>query len=255
MIRTTEGIILTSMKYGDTSRIVSAYTRDFGKVSLIAKGARGKSSRFGAALEPLAYGQYVFYHKDSRELQLLSQAELLAQFRGMTDDPARCMLGFLAIEYVNRAVHPEDPQRRLFELLLATLRRLDAAAERAENIALRFLLDFCALLGFGISFDACSSCRRPLRERPRRPGILVFDTLSGGFACADCAEAVPGRPVEPALFAALQWIDSAEEDALTRVAFTRSDLDQAMRILHTHAASHIQDLREMRSWSLYKTFA
>ena len=68
----SEGVVLRRIKYSETSLILTFYTKDQGKISLIAKGARNPKSKFVGALEPATYASIVYYHKDSRELQLLS---------------------------------------------------------------------------------------------------------------------------------------------------------------------------------------
>ena len=67
-IVTTEGIVLKTHALGDTSRIVTVYTRDHGLRKFVAKGARKLPSRFGYALEPLSRSRFVYYEKAVREL-------------------------------------------------------------------------------------------------------------------------------------------------------------------------------------------
>ena len=76
-IVTSEGIVLKTHALGDTSRIVTVYTRDHGLRKLVAKGARKTPSRFGYALEPLSRSRLVFYLKADRDLHLLSRAEVV----------------------------------------------------------------------------------------------------------------------------------------------------------------------------------
>src|SRR5258708_37849791 len=87
-IVTTEGIVLKTHALGDTSRIVTAYTRDHGMQKLVAKGARKLPSRFGYALEPLSRSRLVFSWEPDRDLHLLSKADAV--------DPLRSPLRALA---------------------------------------------------------------------------------------------------------------------------------------------------------------
>ncbi|TFB10109.1 DNA repair protein RecO, partial [Candidatus Marinimicrobia bacterium MT.SAG.4] len=70
-----EGIILRRIKYSETSLIVTLYTKEYGKVSLIAKGARNPKSKFVGSLEPGTYVSVVYYHKENRDLQMLSEVD------------------------------------------------------------------------------------------------------------------------------------------------------------------------------------
>ena len=57
MIVQTEGLVLRNFRMSESSKVVIVYTRNFGKVRLVAKGARRPKSKFGASLEPLTWGR------------------------------------------------------------------------------------------------------------------------------------------------------------------------------------------------------
>jgi len=74
---TTEAFVLRSYKLGEQDKIVVLFTRDRGKIRLVAKGARKLKNRFGAALEVLTHIRIIFHEKPNRELQILDRAEIL----------------------------------------------------------------------------------------------------------------------------------------------------------------------------------
>ena len=71
MIVKTDAIVLKSMRFRETSKIVTFYTRRYGKIAAVAKGARETKNKFGAALEPMTGVNLVFYKKEQRDLQLV----------------------------------------------------------------------------------------------------------------------------------------------------------------------------------------
>ena len=73
----TEAVVMKGWKLGETSKILSLFTRDFGKVKVVAKGGRGSKSKFKGCLEPLTHLRIFYYDKRTRDLQLLSQADLI----------------------------------------------------------------------------------------------------------------------------------------------------------------------------------
>ena len=73
-----EAVVVRTYPLGDTSRIAVLYSREFGLVRGVAKGARGPKSRFGAGLEPLSHVDVVLYRKDGRDLDLLSKVDVRA---------------------------------------------------------------------------------------------------------------------------------------------------------------------------------
>ena len=80
MLTKTEAVVLKAVKYRETSKIVTLYTKKFGKINAVAKGAMLTTSKFGASLEPMSYILAVLYKKETREVQFLSQADLIKPF-------------------------------------------------------------------------------------------------------------------------------------------------------------------------------
>ncbi len=177
-----EGIVLRSHALGDTSRIVTVYTRDHGLRKVVAKGARKTPSRFGYALEPLSRSRLVFYHKPDRDLHLLSQAEVLDPVGSRLSDLTRLAHAQAALEIVDRLVWGEEPHPELYDLLRQTLAgcvRAPLAALPAVTLA--FQLQLAGLLGYRPRLDACAGCGGPLS--PRR----LFSAARGGLLCDPCA--------------------------------------------------------------------
>ena len=253
MIVSTDAIVLKSIKFKETSRIVTAYTEQFGKVSLLAKGARGTKPKFGASLQPMSHSHFIFYKKDNRDLQLLSQADLVTEFRQVTENPTKTALGFIMIEIVNAITQGEERQPKLFALLRTSLEMLNGIRQNTGNIGVRFLMDISAAEGFGIDFDNCLECRRSLADADEFRKEYSFDTLSGGFYCPECSGI--GTEISPALFNSLRWIDTAGWDSLDRLTMPPPLFRRALRILHAHIASHHQDMREIRSYALLDAFS
>src|SRR6476661_1237276 len=184
---TTEGIVLKTQALGDTSRIVTVYTRDHGLRKVVAKGARKTPSRFGFALEPLSRSRFVLYLKPDRDLHLLSQAEVLDPLGSRISELTRLAHAQAALEIVDRLVWGEEPHPELYDLLRQTLdgcARAPVAALPAVTLA--FQLQLASLLGYRPRLDACASCGGALS--PRR----LFSAMRGGLMCDACAARDPG---------------------------------------------------------------
>jgi DNA repair protein RecO (recombination protein O) len=181
-IVTSEGIVLKTHALGDTSRIVTAYTREHGLVKFVAKGARKLPSRFGYALEPLSRSRFVFYLKADRDLHLLSKAEVLDALGSRIRDLARLAHAQAALEIVDRLVWGEEPHPRLFALLVQALdgcARAPAAALPAVTLA--FQLQLASELGYRPRLEQCAIDARPVSQR------RAFSPARGGLLCDACA--------------------------------------------------------------------
>jgi DNA repair protein RecO (recombination protein O) len=254
MIEKTEAVVLKSIKYGDTSRIVTLYTREFGKMSIIAKGARAAKSRFGAALDVMSRSDIVLYHKENRELQLLSQADLVQQYRQLISDPSRLMAGFAVLEFTYAAVQGEEAHEELYELLTAALDQLDAAEVSAQIALLRFLIGLAHVLGIGFDMEHCVTCRKLLDSESVLRDRAAFSTSHGGCTCTYCTPKADSFRINTATVVLLQTLQPSAagnggvQDVSHRIT------QEAVQLMHKHLAAHIDGIRRVKSMRMLDVF-
>lgn len=164
MLVTTDAIVLRSRKHGDTSKIVTLYSREYGKVDVIAKGARDIKSKFGGALESFAESCIVFYKKESADatLYLLSKAEPIRSNAKLLEGLDKIEAATAIAELVNRSMHDEEKNQPLFELTSVVLTAMSKSEEEvaAGPLLLYYYLNFAKLLGFAVQFDTLPEDRR-----------------------------------------------------------------------------------------------
>jgi DNA repair protein RecO (recombination protein O) len=181
----SEALVLRVIPFRDTSKIIAVYTEDRGLVSLLAKGVRAARPRHGAALELFAVIDVVYYRRESRELQLLSQAMLLEAHLGLCADPRRYAYGVAVLEFLLRVLSGQEPPGRLYSLTRRTLEVLEEAPSPALACVFRaFQLKAAAFLGHRPELYACVECGRELGPSDGEP---LFSPLRGGTVCGGCA--------------------------------------------------------------------
>jgi DNA repair protein RecO (recombination protein O) len=122
--RETEAIILRTYPLKEADKIVSAFTRSFGKLRGVARGARKPKSRYGAALEPLSYVRLWLFEKETADLLSVDNAELIQSFfDAQRDYAAGVALAHLA-EVTDQIMPERQPQDAFFRLLLAALEEI-----------------------------------------------------------------------------------------------------------------------------------
>jgi DNA repair protein RecO (recombination protein O) len=178
----TSAIVLATLRYSETSKIVRLATRDYGVQSAIAKGALRPKSRFGAALQLLSEGQALLHMKEHRELHLLTAFDVRRLHVGLASDLERyaiaCALAEVMLRFAPPDAHPES-----FELLRHALGELETTAQvNVEAMGLRLLWQLVSVLGFAPSVEACVLDGAPLASGP-----LPFSTRDGGALCSTCA--------------------------------------------------------------------
>lgn len=181
-LKKTEAIVLKSQRQGETSKILTLYTRAFGKIKIMAKGARSCKSRFGGSLELLNYISIIFYEKETRELQFLSQADIIETFPGINKNLEKTALAMIACELVNRLEIGVAPNPLLFKLLLETLRGINDSNEKPFNCLRAFQVRLFKILGFKPNLNYCLYCKS------QKEGEVIFDIVRGGYVCEFCPQ-------------------------------------------------------------------
>lgn len=145
----SNAVVLKGMRFGDSSRIVTLFTREHGKISAIAKGVRKFRSNASGTLEAMNYISVVYYHKDNRELQTITAAEFVKSFSGLTESMERLQAGFKVIEILNKSVLSNEHNHELFDLLVSVLSALSESSCNQDCIVLCFQLRLAEILGIG----------------------------------------------------------------------------------------------------------
>jgi DNA repair protein RecO (recombination protein O) len=182
----TPAIVLSSLRYSETSKIVRLATREHGVQSAIAKGALRPRSRFGAALQSMSEGQARLLTKDHRELHILASFDLLRLHVGLAADLERYATASALAEVMLRFA-PADAHPESYDLLRDGLGVLEIAPPaELEALGFRVLWQLVCSLGFAPALDAC------VRDGMLLPpeGGLAFSTREGGALCSACAAAL-----------------------------------------------------------------
>ena len=179
----TQAIVLRVRRMGETSKLVTLYTEEHGKVKVVAKGARKPKSKFGAGLELMTEIQVVFYRRDDRDLQTLSDCDVTRSHPGLLRVLQRLSYGSAVCELVDRlTIEGEGKNGRLYRCLAGVLDGLEEVrAPQAESLFLYFQLRVAEALGYRPELGHCVSCLSPMDGRP-----LWFSPALGGGLCPRC---------------------------------------------------------------------
>lgn len=229
-----EAIVLGSVDYGESDRIVTLFTRGQGKVGAFARGARASRKRFAGALEPFTELE-VRLRAGRGDLLRLESCSIRDAFLGLRGSLEGIVYAGHAAELCRELTREREPHEGLYELLPGYLRAL-AAGKATPDDLLAFELQVLGEAGFAPRLDACARCGgdvlagRPAgaseeggipavrdahdgggsKERRGAPGArCAFDPAQGGLLCPRCAGGSPQgrlvlRPDDLAALRALQ---------------------------------------------------
>lgn len=178
-------IVLRLVEFSETSLVVTLFTREFGKIGALAKGARRPKSAFEGALDLLSLCRVVFLHKSSDALDLLTEAKLQRRFRAASRDLTRLYAGYYVAELLDELTHLGDPHPDLFDAAEQALAELDGEGDVAA-VLLRLEMTALRILGHLPSLSTCVGCDSPVELE----GRVAFGMLEGGVLCPACR---PGK--------------------------------------------------------------
>jgi DNA repair protein RecO (recombination protein O) len=152
----TAALVIRLADFSETSRVVTLFTRDFGKVAAIAKGAKRLKGPFEAALDLLAACQIVFIRKSTSGLDILTEAQLTQRFRPSGRDLVRLYGGYYVAELLDALTEEHDPHPELFDEAVAALELLSGDGDAVLAIT-RFEVAVLREIGQLPSFENASS--------------------------------------------------------------------------------------------------
>ena len=170
----SEGVVLRRIKYGETSLIATLYTKSSGKISLIAKGARKPKSKFVGSLEPATHSSVIYYQKDSRDIQVLSEIEIINANQYISENLRKSAVAMAIVGIVDSVMSGIESNEEIFELLSKTLSALN---NTDYDVALLwfFEINLLQLLGFGI--DVHSPEGLSSGEKLKGEPLAVFEKI------------------------------------------------------------------------------
>ena len=177
----TTAIVLKTVGFSETSCVVTLLTRDFGKISALAKGAFRRKSPFEGALDVLACCRVVFLRKSLDSLDLLTEAKLLRRFRSSSRDLSRWYASLYVVELITSFTEQGESQPELYDLVNSTIESLDHDGV-VPTCLLQFELRLLTILGQNPGLSRCVDCDRILEPQARLP----FSYLLGGALCSRC---------------------------------------------------------------------
>ena len=234
----TDALVIRLADWSESSRVVTLFTRDFGKISVIAKGAKRLRSAFEAGLDLLSECRIVFLRKSSSSLDILTESQLQSRFTPAEGSLSALYGGYYLAELLGGLTEEYDPHPELYEVAVETLHRL--MAETDINLAItRFELVLLREIGQLPEFDACLVCDRPLTEGT----TFSYWVSQGGLICADCRKPeYEHKPIQPGTIYVLKRLSSLDPTHTRHLVPTPEQFRQ-LRQITTAAICHLLERR------------
>ncbi|MDY6824823.1 MAG: DNA repair protein RecO [Thermodesulfobacteriota bacterium] len=247
------GIILRRIDYGDYDLIIDFLTREYGKVTAIAKNAKKSKKRFAGILELFARLDGVYVSpKRGTGLPLLKEATLSDPYVNIRSNMEKTAYAGVWCEMINRWVEAGGRQAGLFELLDFALSALDRGAIHREVLSILFQSRFLSLAGMAPGLIRCSRCRCDLESIPG-PEVNL-DIAGGGIVCKNCHQQLKtgtyGLVLSKGTVKQIAWLRDGDLSKAGRMYFSGKNraegLDAMERFVSFHLSAEIKSLNVLR---------
>ncbi len=233
MIQTTDGVILRSVLFRETSQLVTFLTPDFGKVFALAKGVRRKPRRFGSTFDLFTCNRIVFYERDRSNLQLLTQCDLVDPFSAIRSDLKKMAVAVYFSELTDRATEPKDPSGRMYALLLEGLKALAEKDAHEETMRI-FEVKLLSISGWMPELSRCQRCRGELTER------VILSPSREGVWCGRCFKEGSGAvPLSRGSLVCLQQLARTPWERVFRIRMSKTSRQELKTVLEQCIDFHL----------------
>jgi DNA repair protein RecO (recombination protein O) len=240
----TSAIVLKTIPYGDTSVIARMFTEDQGKVTILAKGAWRPKNNAGALLEPMNHIHLQYYHKNSREIQVLKDGGFTQQFSNLRKELSKVIVGLTIVEMMDKSTLDNNPFPILYRLGWRVLEKLNDEKQNIWLVFVFFLYQLSLRLGFLPNIKKCSKCNADLISG-------CFDNYTGELICVNCSTQSKISLDENSL-SALQKLEGLHLDDLQTLSINIQGITNSIQFLDLFISFHLEGLKKLRSMTMLK---
>ncbi len=180
-LQSTQAIVIGSLDLGEADRLVTFYSRQFGKMKAVACGSRRLKSKWSRSTQLLTHCQLVFYEKKNNQLHRLRQCDIIHPYSGLWGGLKKLIAGLYVAELVTRIVPEGEESGELFYLILKVFNLLEQEGD--PDVSLRiFEIRLLSMLGYRPQIGQCIYCKEAIRQNSK----ISFSPLKGGVICSNC---------------------------------------------------------------------
>lgn len=234
------GMVLSAMPIGDYDKRLVILTKEKGKITAFAKGARKPGSAFLACSQPFAFGEFTLY--EGRSSYNVMSVDIKNYFEELRTDLEGAYYGFYFCELSDYLTHENEDGSNTLKLLYQSLRALMQEAINNRLVRRIFELRMLLISGFAPHVFNCVKCNKTEK-------LYYFSIETGGILCSDCHRDIKKavRISESALYA-MQYIITSPLEKLYTFKVTDDVMDELKRCISDYADTYFE--KRMKSLDL-----
>lgn len=229
----TEGIVLREAEYKDNDKLLTVLTREYGRMTLKARGVRGKSSRLKAACQLLTYSEFTLL--EYQGYHVITEAEPKQMFPELRDDLELLSLASYFAQVTEVTAQEDSPDPALLALILNALYALCTLHFPQKRVKAAFEFRVACLAGYTPQLDGCAVCGAKTADR--------FNVSRGVLQCAGCSdEALDGirMPVTEGTLSALRYVAGADSRRIFSFSLSDASLDELNGVTEAYLSAQLE---------------
>lgn len=241
---TVTGIIMSATPIGEYDKRVVILTKEKGKISAFAKGARRPNSPIMGAVNPFTFGEFTIY--EGRNSYTIQSAAVSNYFMELRENVEAAYYGFYFMEFANYYTRENNDETQMLKLVYQTMRALSGGRIPHRLIRYIYELKAAAVNGEGPQVFQCIKC-----GDKTRPALLSVQ--SGGLVCSECMNGVrDGMRLNTSTLYAMQFIISSPVEKLYTFAVKDEVLEELGKVMKRYNEVYVD--KKFKSLEILEAF-
>jgi len=225
------GMVLSAMPISDYDKRITILTKERGKITAFARGARKPNSQFLAATNPFSFGEFELF--EGKSSYNVSKANIHNYFRELTLDVDAAYMGFYFLEFAEYFCQENNDEKEMLKLLYQSLRALESPNFSNDLIRIIFELKAMTINGEGPSMFSCMHCRKT-------EDLKFFSVWRGGIFCPECKHGQKTREIHESTRYAMQFIVSSKIEKLFTFQLSEEVLKELKKIMRDYLKTYVK---------------
>lgn len=240
MITHSEAIVFKSVDYQESSKIVTAFTLEHGKIALMVRGVKKPKSKFSGLIEIGNILDVVYYYKPSRSVQILSEASYSLKNKNLRSDFEKMATMTSAIELISQLLHDDEINEPLFTFTKNMLSWLNSAEVHPPKLFPYIQIRLAGLTGIGLQLDVNNGDDKT-NYLNLESGLVTNEQVSSH-----------SYKLTPNQFTYIRIALLAKSSTLFEINFGTGELRQLIEHLDRYLKYHVEGLKARKSDAIFE---
>lgn len=223
------GIVLNSMPISEYDKRITILTKERGKITAFAKGARRQNSPLLAPTNPFCFGEFELF--EGKNAYNVSKVCVHNYFRELTQNVDAAYMGFYFLEFADYVCQENNDEKEMLKLLYQSLRALQHPALQPKLVRPIFELKAISINGEAPHVFSCMHCHTT-------DDVSYFSIRRGGIFCAKCRNGQDARKIHTSTCYAMQFIISTNIEKLFTFQLTPEVLEEFQKLMKQYLQVH-----------------